>query len=450
MGNPNLRAGRNRSAQNLGKRGDGVHILMLSWEYPPYVVGGLAAHVQGLARALSRRGHKVTVLSQDGGVPREHVDEGVRVVRAGATPVRSHDFLGYVHQLNHLMLAKSLELVQDGNEFDVIHAHDWIVAFAGSGLKQALRRPLIATIHATEFGRNNGLHNDEQRHISDIEWWLIYEAWRVVVCSLAMQSELARVFQAPADKVRVIPNGIDVSDMHVRKDMELRRRYAADDEEIILFVGRLVWEKGVDTLLYALRQLVAVRPKVKLIVAGRGPIQEELESLARQLGLTGHVHFVGHVDAQLRDLLYGVSDVAAFPSRYEPFGIVALEAMAAGVPVIVGDVGGLKEIVGGDDVGLRVPPGNAGALSTALLNLLDDRGRAQAMARRAREKVERVFTWDSVAAQTERIYEEVMREYEQSGWSQRPLPVKEKEMAAALQEGRYRNGQGWSKAYLTQ
>lgn len=421
---------------------------MLSWEYPPYVVGGLAAHVQGLARALAARGHKVTVLSQDGGVPREHEDQGVHVVRVGATPVRSPDFLGYVHQLNHLMLAKSLELVQQGRRFDIVHAHDWIVAFAASGLKQALRRPLIATMHATEFGRNNGLHNDEQRHISDIEWWLIYEAWRVVVCSFAMQSELAHVFQVPPDKVRVIPNGIDVSGMQVRRDMELRRRYAADDEEIVIFVGRLVWEKGVDTLLYALRQLVTVRPKVKLIVAGRGPIKEEMEGLAGRLGIAGHVHFAGHVDAETRDLLYGIADVAAFPSRYEPFGIVALEAMAAGLPVVVGDVGGLKEIVGADEVGLRIAPSSPGALSAALLTLLDDRRRAQAMARRAKEKVQRVFTWSSVAARTEQVYAEVLREYERSGWAVPPASDLRRE-PATLPEGRYGSEKGRHNAYVT-
>lgn len=412
---------------------------MLSWEYPPHVVGGLAAHVQGLARELAARGNRVTVLTQDAATPREHDDQGVQVIRVGAIPVRSPDFMGYVHQLNQLLLSKALELIQRGQEFDVVHAHDWIVAFAASGLKQSLRRPLVATIHATEFGRNNGLHNDEQRHISDIEWWLVYEAWKVIVCSQAMQAELGHVFQAPTDKLRVIPNGIDVTDMEVRRDPEFRRQFAADDEEIAIFVGRLVWEKGVDTFLYALKHLLAVRPKVKLIVAGKGPIQAELESLAARLGIAGNVHFVGHVDAKTRDKLYGISDVAAFPSRYEPFGIVALEAMAAGVPVIVGDVGGLKEIMGTDDVGVLVPPGNAGALSAALLNVLDDRKRASAMATRAKEKVERVFTWKSVAEQTEKVYQEIISEYQASGWAQ-TLPLADQRVyAEAMQDGRYRN-----------
>src|SRR5690625_3321319 len=198
-----------------------MNILMLSWEYPPHVVGGLAAHAQGFPRALVERANKVTVLIQDSATPQVDDDHGARVIRIGAIPVRSPDFMGYVHQLNQLLLAKAVELIQQGETFDIIHAHDWIVAFAASGLKQALRRPLVATIHATEHGRNGGLHNDQQRHISDIEWWLIYEAWRVIVCSRAMHEELQSVFQAPADKVQVVPNGIDISDMHVEADQTL-------------------------------------------------------------------------------------------------------------------------------------------------------------------------------------------------------------------------------------
>lgn len=408
---------------------------MLSWEYPPHVVGGLAAHVQGVSRALVKRGHNVTVLTQDAATPREHEDQGVRVVRVGPVPVRPPDFMSYVHQLNQLLLSRALELVQRGQEFDVIHAHDWIVAFAGSGLKQALRRPLVATIHATEFGRNGGLHNDIQRHISDIEWWLVYEAWRVIVCSQAMHGELQHVFQAPNDKLRVIPNGIDISDMKVVRDQAYRRQFAGDHEELAIFVGRLVFEKGVDTLLYALKHLLAVRPNVKAIVAGRGPIEVELQDLARGMGIADRVHFVGHVDAATRDRLYGISDVAVFPSRYEPFGIVALEAMAAGIPVVVGDVGGLKEIVNSEEIGLLVQPGNPSALATAMLTLLDDRARAKRMVQKAYERVQKVFTWESVADQTLRVYEEIRSEYEQSAWA-KPLEIHHA-LTEAMREGRY-------------
>lgn len=417
-----------------------MHILMLSWEYPPHVVGGLAAHVQGLARALVARGNRVTVVTQDAATPREHEDNGVEVIRVGPVPVRSPDFMGYAHQLNQLLLSKALELVQRGYDFDVVHAHDWIVAFAASGIKQALRRPLVATIHATEFGRNGGLHTDEQRHISDIEWWLIYEAWRVIVCSQAMKDEVRHVFQAPEDKVRVIPNGINIGDMQVTFDQNLRRQFAADDEELLIFVGRLVFEKGVDVLLYALKHLSVVRPKVKLIIAGRGAYQPELEDLARHLGIAHQVRFVGHVDAAQRDKLYAISNAAAFPSRYEPFGIVALEAMAAGIPVVAGDVGGLKEIITDGEDGFLVPPSNAGALSSVLYTILDDRERARKMAAKAREKVEKIFTWDSVAEQTERVYKNIREEYLRSSWAE-SLPIRSTKPVypTDAHDGRYRS-----------
>lgn len=424
-------------AQEVGE----VKILMLSWEYPPHVVGGLAAHMQGLSRALVQRGHDVTVITQDAATEREQFDEGVRVLRTPPVPVRSPDFMGFVHQLNQQMLGKALEQMLAGERYDLIHAHDWIVAFAAATLKQSLHLPLIATIHATEFGRNGGLHNDQQRHISDIEWWLIFEAWRVIVCSDSMKGELKHVFQAPDDKVRVIPNGIDTRGLPVPRDMQLRRQYAADDEEIVFFAGRLVFEKGVDVLLYALSYLHRVRPNVHAIIAGKGPIQGELEQLAYQLGIGHRVHFVGHIDAQLRDKLLAISDVAVFPSRYEPFGIVALEAMASHVPVIAGGVGGLAEIISHGEDGFLIHPGDAGALSADLLTLLDDKKRAHRMAQAAAEKVQRKYSWDSVAEQTESLYNEVLAAYAKSDWqASKKVPILAGLNHAASEFERFQDG----------
>lgn len=393
-----------------------LKILMLSWEYPPYVVGGLAAHVQGLARALVARGNDVTVITQDAATPEVEDDRGVRVLRTPPVPVRSPDFIGYVHQLNQQFLGKAIEEYARGARFDLIHAHDWIVAFAAGALKKSLRLPLVSTIHATEWGRNNGLHNDQQRHISDIEWWLIFESWRTIVCSQSMWHELRHVFQAPEDKLRVVRNGIDVEGVQAERDMELRRRFAADDEEIVFFVGRLVFEKGVDLLLYALSWLLQARPKVHAIIAGNGSIRGDLEGLAHHLGIGHRVHFVGHVDAETRNRLYAISDLAVFPSRYEPFGIVALEAMAAGVPVIAGGVGGLAEIITHGQTGVLFHPGDAGALSAEMYNLLDNREYARRLAENAAKVVREEYSWDSVAEQTERIYREVAEEYRRSDW----------------------------------
>lgn len=396
---------------------------MLSWEYPPHVVGGLAAHVQGLARALVAGGHEVTVLTQDASAPKAESDEGVEVLRAGAVPINPPDFMSYVHQMNQQLLSKAAELLGSGRDFDIIHAHDWLVAFAAGGLKQSMRRPLIATIHATEYGRNGGLHNDQQRHISDIEWWLVYEAWRVIVCSEAMTRELEHVFQVPQDKVLAIPNGVDAESVIVERDLTLRRQLASDDEAILFFVGRLVFEKGVDVLLQAFRYLLAVRPATKLVIAGKGPIQADLEEMARQLGIADRVHFAGYVDAKTRNRFLSISDAAIFPSRYEPFGIVALEAMAAGVPVVAGNVGGLREIIADGEDGWLVAPGDAGALSATLYTLLDDAARARRMTEAAKRKVAETYTWASVAKQTASLYSKVLEESSQSDWIQLPPPA---------------------------
>jgi glycogen(starch) synthase len=398
-----------------------MNILMVTWEYPPLVVGGLSAHVQGLSRALVEKGCQVTVITQEAATPREYEDKGVKVIRVGPIPISSKNFMSYVHQLNHLILSEVIKLVAGGQAFELIHAHDWIVAFAAAAIKQALCLPLVATIHATEYGRNNGLHTDEQRHISDIEWWLIYEAWKVIVCSSAMNQELQYIFQVPQDKIRVIPNGIDIKGMQIVPDQAFRRQYAADYEEIVLFIGRLVFEKGVDTLLLAYNQMLAVRPNVKLIIAGKGPIQGDLESLAQQLGVSHKVVFAGHVDAARRNKLLSIANVAVFPSRYEPFGIVALEAMAAGVPVIVGNAGGLKEIVTDQQDGFLVEPGSAGALSTAILTMLDDKKRASTMAEKAKQKVIDKYSWNSVAESTHKLYSQVLEEHANSDWAKQSI-----------------------------
>ena len=252
------------------------------------------------------------------------------------------------------MVEYAVSLVNSLAELDLIHAHDWLVAYAGRALKQAYKVPLIATIHATEYGRNQGLHNDLQRYISDVEWWLVYEAWRVIVCSSYMSKELQRVFQAPTDKLRIVPNGVDLK-RYQRTGQELSRpSFATPEEKIVLFVGRLVQEKGVHLLIEAIPKILHYCSGVKFIIAGRGPAEDYLKNKAMDLGVANRIYFTGYIDDETRDLLYREAAVAVFPSLYEPFGMVVLEAMAARTPVVVADVGGLSEIVAHEVNGLKV------------------------------------------------------------------------------------------------
>lgn len=394
-----------------------MKVLMLSWEYPPASVGGLARHVEELAAALADIA-EVDVLTR--GVPGATWQEDkVRVHRADPYSLSSIDFLGWVFQLNIALLERGIQLYQDYGPFDILHAHDWLVAFAARALKHAYRVPLVATIHATEAGRNQGLHNDIQRYISSVEWWLTYEAWRVIVCSQHMYHEVRRLFQVPDDKLEVIPNGVSPEKFQVQPDHNLRLQYASPWEKIIFFVGRLVPEKGVQVLLHAMPAILRGCPEAKLIVAGQGPMEGELKYMAQNLGLGPKVYFTGYLDDQQRNNLYGIADVAVFPSLYEPFGIVALEAMAAGTPVVVSDTGGLDEVVTHGENGLKAFPGSASSLAENVIRVLQEPGLASSLRRKAASTIASKFNWPEIARRTYAVYQQVAAELRQVGWGQR-------------------------------
>lgn len=379
-----------------------LKILMLSWEYPPKVIGGLARAVADLSQALVEEGHEVAVVTGDWPdcEPTEYVG-GVRVYRVNQFFPKPMGFLDEVHFMNYHLIQKGMELLNNGH-FDVIHAHDWLVAPSAKVLKHAFQTPLVATIHATEWGRNNGLHNDLQRHISDLEWWLTYEAYRVICCSEYMRNELRQIFQVPEDKLMVIPNGVRVQDfkkIHENLD-SWRRSWALPEEQIVLYVGRHVYEKGIDLLLDAAPKILGHNPQVKFIIAGAGPLGDELKGKAWYAGLGEKVLFPGFIDDLTRNSLYQLADVAVFPSRYEPFGIVALEAMAGQAPVVVSDIGGFSETVQHGHNGLTFYAGNANSLADNILRLLGDPLFARTLSKQAYRDVLEKYDWNQIALQT--------------------------------------------------
>lgn len=389
---------------------------MLSWEYPPKVIGGLARHAAYLSRALAARGHRVVVLTQDDPEkPSFEMDEGVEVHRLPVHGPPPRDFIGWVKRLNFQMIERAVHLFTSGRRFDIVHAHDWLAAYAGKTIKHALAMPLIATVHATEYGRNNGLHNDLQRYIGNCEWWLTYEAWRIICCSRFMEDELRRVFQTPVDKIRIVPNGIELprSSHDAEADAGFRARYAAPHEALVFFLGRLVHEKGVHVLLDAVPRVLQRHRGTRFVIAGEGPLRGELEARAHGLGIASHVTFFGYADDDDRDRFLRSSQAAVFPSLYEPFGIVALEAMAAGTPVVVGRTGGFAEIVADGRNGLHAEPGDAVSLADRVVSLLEDTDQAEKLRQEALRDVRERYTWTSIAEQTAGVYEDVLREYEQ-------------------------------------
>ncbi|MFZ5642124.1 MAG: glycosyltransferase family 4 protein [Bacillota bacterium] len=394
-----------------------MRVIMLSWEYPPKSVGGLAQHVFDLTKALAEIGeevHLVTIGSND--APDFETVNGVKVYRVYPYNVSSLDFANWVTQLNVAILEKAVSVMNDIGNFHIVHGHDWLVAYAARALKHAFRIPLVATIHATEYGRNYGLHNNMQRHISDVEWWLIYESWKVICCSKYMRGELQCVFQVPDDKLSIIPNGVNTDAFRMKSNNYNRGEYASPNEQIVLYVGRLVREKGVQVFIDAMPHILKYRPATKFIIAGKGPHQNDLRNQSAALGVSDRVYFTGYVNDELRNSLYNWADVAVIPSLYEPFGIVALEAMAAGTPLVISDTGGLSEIIQHRVDGLKAYTGNSQSLADMVIWMLNDRSMAEKMKNKAFEKVRKEYSWTEIARQTRETYRDILDSRRNAAW----------------------------------
>ena len=388
-----------------------MKILMLTWEYPPRIVGGIARVVNDLSKRLIKDGHEVTVVTyrDSADVPEYENDKGVNVYRVDNYMIHPNNFIDWIMQLNFNMLSKATEIINKEGGFDVIHAHDWLVTYAAKSLKNAYDIPIVATIHATEAGRNSGIHDETQRYINDTEWLLTYEATEVIVNSNYMKNEIQRLFGLPFDKINVIPNGINLSNFTgIERDYDFRRQYAMDNEKIILYVGRLVYEKGVQHLIAAMPKILSNYNDAKLIIAGRGGMMDELRAEASNLGLNDKIYFTGYLNSKQVQKMYKCADVAVFPSTYEPFGIVALEAMLAGVPTVVSDVGGLDEIVTHGVDGMKSYAGNANSIADSVTALLYDHQLATNVSKKAKQKVKDQFNWETIAQDTHFAYEKAI------------------------------------------
>jgi 1,4-alpha-glucan branching enzyme len=379
-------------------------VLLLSWEYPPHIVGGLGRHVYDLSRALVSFGNEVTVVTaQVSGSPVAEEVNGVAVLRVPVDGAEG-DFLDWVARLNEGMAAAARRLWDREVRFEIIHGHDWLVGAAAQELAARFALPLVVTIHATEYGRYQGIYNDLQYRIHTAERSLARSADRVICCSNYMAQEISRLFDVPLTKITVIPNGVDPGSLGI----ECWRGLAPPAEApVILFMGRLVPEKGVQDLIRALPLVAEHVPGVTAVVCGQGPYEGELKRLAGEVGVSGRVRFAGFVDGAARNRLLQEAAVAVFPSHYEPFGIVALEAMAAQVPVIVGDTGGLSEVVEQGIDGFKVPPGRPEVLARYISEVLTNRPLAEEICRHAWRKVCSAYSWRHIAAVTREVYARV-------------------------------------------
>jgi glycogen(starch) synthase len=391
-----------------------LRILMLSWEYPPVVVGGLGRHVHALATSLVAVGHEVTVVTRHApGAPLEEYSEGVRVVRAAEDPplfpLSTPTLLAWTMAFNHTMTRTALRAAMSG-EYDVIHAHDWLVTHTAVTLKEHLDLPLVATIHATEAGRHQGwLPGEMNKAIHSVEWWLGHEAAKVLVCSEYMRWEVTRLLELPRSQVAVVPNGVDSAVWQApSRAVDAARSRFAGEGPLVGYAGRLVYEKGVQDLIAALPELRANHPGLRVVIAGEGPHRAELQEETRRLRLHRAVSFAGFLGEGELPALMAATDALVVPSIYEPFGMVALEGASAGAPLAVAATGGLAEIVEPGVTGVTFPAKNPRALAASVSTLLADQQFARRVAKQARAMVAERYGWETVAHSTAAVYEEAV------------------------------------------
>ncbi len=395
-----------------------LSVLMLSWEYPPRVIGGISPHIYFLSKHLAKQDVKVYVVTCDfPGAPAHEVIDGVEVYRIDSYKNPSPDFATWVYLMNMNMQKETAALMKKiSSKIDVIHAHDWLVADAGIGLKHIFRKPLLVTMHSTEMGRRNGLNTTAEKMIHETEAWLTYEAWKVICCSDYMINHVKYVFGLPNDKMVMVPNGVNPQNYDVDMPSDFRGKFALPEEKIVLYVGRLVYEKGIHVFINAVPKILS-QVNAKFIIVGSGYMKEQLLNIVRSMGLEHKVLFEGFMDEATLFRLQKCADVSVVPSLFEPFGIVALEAMAAKSPVVASDTGGLSEIIEHDVTGVKVYSNNPDSLAWGITKVLKDEGYAKYLRDNAYRRVLEKYDWAKIAQDTKRIYEGVLGEYSKSFWA---------------------------------
>lgn len=389
----------------INSSGGQLKILMLCWEYPPNVVGGLSNHVYGLSVQLEKLGHEIHVLTAGNGkLPGFEIINGVKVHRVLPLNYEDNDFLTWIAGLNLAFCFKA-EKLADEVTFDIIHAHDWLVGSSAIILKEILGIPLLSTIHATEHGRHNGIHTEMQKFIDEKETQLIAESDQLIVCSDFMREQLLSLFEVTVEKIVVIANGIEQIDVIVEPEEMFP---FIKNKKYLFTVGRMVKEKGFETIIEAAKIVKEKGKAIYFIIAGKGPMLERYRKMVTEQELDHYITFIGYVTEIERNSLLQRCEIAVFPSLYEPFGIVALEAMILARPTIVSNAGGLKGIVNHKQTGLLMVPGDANSLLENIEWLQQNPQEGIEMGKKGRQMVVSLYGWKRIALQTIQIIEDTL------------------------------------------
>jgi glycosyltransferase involved in cell wall biosynthesis len=409
-----------------------LRIGFFVWEYPPKLVGGLGTYADYITREFVGLGHDVTVFTLNpGDLKTREVFKGVEIHRpmiADASNVfpmfvtedlkrwgTNIRFFSDLFIYNILSATKFINglIKKEGYHFDIVCVHDWLSSISGVMVKNETKVPVVFHVHSTEFGRSGGQGSEV---VSYLELATGEAVDRIITVSHAMREDLTR-HGWPKSKISVVWNGVDPERYNPKRcneeDVEkLREKYGVKEDECLLFfLGRLTWVKGVRNLVQAMPIVLEEYPKTKLVILGKGEQQRDITETARRLEIGDKVicNFE-FVPEEERILHYAAADVCIFPSTYEPFGIVSLEAMSMGKPIVVGAHGvvGFREQVissGPDQNGIHVNGGDPADIAWGVKQVLKDPERAKKWGQKGRERVQRYFTWKKAAEQTLQIYQ---------------------------------------------
>lgn len=376
-----------------------MRILMVTWEFPPNKVGGIGSHCHDLSRSLVKSNHDVHVITY-GDVEKEEQMEGVTVHRVPSTKY-APDMISWSMYLGHKMEKIAVSLHKE-KKFDLVHAHDWMMVPAGVGIKKILKLPMVFTLHSAEQGRS-GVHDSYTKMINDLEWYGTYEASQIITVGKEFRNEVSALFYPPQEKLHYIPNGVDIAKFEDLKYFVDRKDYAMDWEKIVLFVGRLTHQKGVEHLIGAIPLILDKHKEAKFVFVGGGAL-DYYRGLATAKGVMPKTFFTGYMDDPWIPAIYKIADVSVAPSVYEPFGIVALESAAARTPVIGSYTGGLKETIIHEWTGLHSYPADPKSIAAQVNRVLDDISWGDWMGENGRRMVEKNYTWDRIAYWTSGVY----------------------------------------------
>jgi glycosyltransferase involved in cell wall biosynthesis len=414
-----------------------LRIGFFVWEYPPALVGGLGTYAEYITREYVSMGHDVTVFTLNpGNLKTREIIKGVEVHRpkiadaSNIFPMFVTDDLKKwgtnISMFNNIFIYNVLSatkfinsmIKKEGCNFDLVCVHDWLSSIAGMMIKNETTIPVAFHVHSTEWGRAGGPGSEV---VSHIEWATSQKVDRILTVSYAMQEDLVRHGWAKS-KISVVWNGVDPEkyDPKIAKPEEIeaiRSKYGIKPtDKMILFIGRLTWVKGVTNLVQAMPSVLADYPNTKLVILGKGEQQNDVTDLANRLGIRDKVACrFEFVPEKERILHYAAADACIFPSTYEPFGIVSLEAMSMAKPIIVGAQGvvGFREQVvphGPDQNGVHVNGGSPIDIAWGIKEILSDPYQAKKWGENGRKRVLQYFTWREAAEQTLQIYEKLCSE----------------------------------------